>query len=112
MAYSNMVTEMCLIKLFIYKGKGKARGNQQGLVQYFGFIGLSLAGVCLWREEREEILSDFSLLPPFDPLLLPPIGIHNAREPTVAIPRDWPSRTQSRGWRAERESAGARAHCR
>lgn len=37
MAYPNLVTEMSLIKLFIYKGQGKARGNQQGWVQYFGF---------------------------------------------------------------------------
>lgn len=36
MAYANMVTEMSLIKSLVYKGKGKARENQQELTQYFG----------------------------------------------------------------------------
>lgn len=66
MVYSNMVTEMNLIKLFIYKGKGKARGNQQELVQYFEFTthrSELRAEVCLWREEREENLTSLSSHP-------------------------------------------------
>lgn len=57
-AYSNMVTKMSLTRSLVYKGKGKAGENQQGLVQYFRVTTprseLSRGSVCAGRKAKKN----------------------------------------------------------